>query len=158
ESMTTTDTVTARQRCAYCRELFTPNRYDNQHQRAGLPTVPTLYCSGACKQAAYRRRKDIAADVPASARKRRAEKVRLFPRVGSGTRAENIVPPTHVRGSVTRAEKAQENQSVTRPFFTTEATLRRPRASDFHYHWCERLDGSLDLYRDAKDDSSTEHV
>jgi hypothetical protein len=88
--MTMTDI--ARVRCAYCGELFSPSRFDNQHQRANAPAIASsLYCRPACKQAAYRRRKDIAAGIPASARRHRPPKARLRPR-GSVTQAQNSVP------------------------------------------------------------------
>jgi hypothetical protein len=148
--MTMTDI--ARVRCAYCGELFSPSRFDNQHQRANAPAIASsLYCRPACKQAAYRRRKDIAAGIPASARRHRPPKARLRPR-GSVTQAQNSVPDSYVRGSVTRAEIPQENQSSARPFLATEAPRRNaakldsrivPDATYSGMYRIRRADGSL---------------
>jgi hypothetical protein len=64
--------------CPVCGDRFARGRHSNRHKAAGRKTVAwSTYCSRACRQAAYRIRKDIHNNVPASARRRRPAKRRL---------------------------------------------------------------------------------
>src|SRR5262249_54517207 len=64
--------------CPVCGAGFARGRHSNRHKAAGRKTVAwSTYCSRACRQAAYRLRKDIHNNVPASARRRRPAKRRL---------------------------------------------------------------------------------
>ena len=105
--------------CLYCGARFTPQQRANQHHRAGAAPVEALYCSPAHRQAAYRRRKNIAAGIPASARRTHSGKVRLTPRTPlSATVTERSKPPgcTDVATAVTQPEIPQQIQEPARAF------------------------------------------
>jgi hypothetical protein len=64
--------------CPVCGDRFARGRHSSRHRAAGRKTVAwSTYCSRACRQAAYRIRKDIHNNVPESARRRRPAKRRL---------------------------------------------------------------------------------
>jgi hypothetical protein len=74
--------------CRHCAQRFNRQRHTNRHQRAGGILIASMaYCSSACRQAAYRVRKDINAGIPASARLHRIGKRRLRPLSASVTEA-----------------------------------------------------------------------
>jgi len=103
--------------CPICKGRFTRSRYGNRY-RSGRQIKTQRYCGKpACRQAAYRLRRDIANNVPPSARERRAGKVRLRPRSSSVTNAQKAFPGTEVAGSVTWAEISQQNQWSATPLF-----------------------------------------
>ena len=54
-------------RCLNCRSTFEPSRYQNRFKSAAgedARRVPALYCSNACKQAAYRKRVEGRPETP----------------------------------------------------------------------------------------------
>jgi hypothetical protein len=66
--------------CRHCAKRFNRRRHTNRYQHAkGNLITAMAYCSPACRQAAYRVRKDIRAGIPASARRHRIGKRRLRP-------------------------------------------------------------------------------
>jgi hypothetical protein len=77
----------------------------------------------ACRQAAYRRRRDIDAGIPASTRRQRPRKMRLTPRLAAVT---NDGPATTLAAAV--AEIPQRNQCTAGPILATEAPWRRRSA------------------------------
>lgn len=95
------------------------------------------YCSDACKQIGYRRRRAFErtrAYHPTSLRKREKRTVTLS-------------PPPALQATVTLAEIRKEIQCPPRP---------KKRGSPRFWRWCERLDGSGDLYCDTE--ITMEHV
>jgi hypothetical protein len=91
--------------CRHCDKRFNRRRHTNRHQRAGGDLIGSMaYCSPACRQAAYRIRKDIRAGIPASARRHRIGKRRLRPPSASVTKAINPRLGTDLASSVTQPE------------------------------------------------------
>jgi hypothetical protein len=72
------------------------------------------YCSPACRQAAYRVRKDIRAGIPVSARRHRMAKRRLQPLSASVTEAIKPGPATDLASSVTQPEIPSRIQRAAR--------------------------------------------
>ena len=74
--------------CRHCAKRFNRQRHTNRYQRAGGNLIASMaYCSPACRQAAYRVRKDIKAGIPASARRYKIRKRRRRPLSASVTEA-----------------------------------------------------------------------
>jgi hypothetical protein len=91
--------------CSHCAKRFNRRRHTNRHQRAGGNLIGSMaYCSPACRQAAYRVRKDIKAGIPASARRHRIGKRRLRPLSASVTEAIKRGSGTDLASSVTQPE------------------------------------------------------
>jgi len=100
--------------CRHCAKRFSRRRHTNRYQRAGGNLIASMaYCSPACRQAAYRVRKDIKAGIPASAR-RRIGKRRLRPLSTSVTEAIKVGPGTDLATSVTQPEIPSRNQWAAR--------------------------------------------
>jgi hypothetical protein len=98
--------------CPTCGDRFTRGQRSNQHKTAGGEIVArAIYCSRACRQAAYRIRRDIRNNIPASARQRRPVKRKLRPLSACVTNAPGSLPGTDAHASVTWADIPQQNQS-----------------------------------------------
>jgi hypothetical protein len=90
--------------CRHCDKRFNLRRHTNRYQHAGGNLIGSMaYCSPACRQAAYRIRKDIRAGIPASARRHRIGKRRLRP-PASVTKAIKPSLGTNLASSVTEHE------------------------------------------------------
>jgi hypothetical protein len=88
--------------CRHCAQRFNRQRHTNRYQRAGGNLIASMaYCSPACRQAAYRVRKDIKAGIPTSARRHRIGKRRLRPLSASVTEAIKRGSGTDLASSVT---------------------------------------------------------
>jgi len=99
------DDVTLTVVCRHCGHRFERPRHGSRYGGSGSRRIRSVeYCSSACRQAAYRRRRNITAGIPASTRKSRPSKRRLQPRYA--------FPGSEVRTSVTRAEFLQRDQAV----------------------------------------------
>jgi hypothetical protein len=123
--------------CLGCGQRFDRGEY---RRRRYKPT----YCSSACRQASYRRRKDIAADVPASARARHPRKMRLVAREACVTNAKNSASDTHLAPCVTRPKIPQQPQWAATP--KNKRTIPRGIVPDERWPGMYRLrlpDGSL---------------
>jgi hypothetical protein len=127
--------------CRRCCKRFTRRRHTNRHHHAGgALIVSTAYCSPACRQAAYRIRKDIEAGIPASAWRRRIGKRRLWPLSASVTEAPKTVPGTDIASSVTRPEIPQQIQAAATPEKTTLPLSRLVEIEMFGPHrWEDRV-------------------
>src|SRR5262245_3376954 len=102
--------------CRQCYKRFNRRRHANRYQCAGGNLIAsTAYCSPACRQAAYRVRKDIKAGIPASARRHRIGKRRLRPLSASVTEAPKAVPGTDLASSVTQPEIPSQIQGAVTP-------------------------------------------
>jgi hypothetical protein len=103
--------------CLYCGKRFARSQHSGRYRHgATRPIESSLYCCPAHKQAAYRRRKDIVAGVPALARRSRPKKERLTPRNGV-LGASVTLPGTYPHTSVTRPEIPQGIQQPATPIF-----------------------------------------
>jgi hypothetical protein len=97
--------------CPICGDRFARGRHSNRHKAAGRKTVAwSTYCSRACRQAAYRIRKDIHNNVPASARQHRPAKRRLPLPYACVTSAPERLPSSYPHTCVTRLEISQRIQ------------------------------------------------
>jgi hypothetical protein len=97
--------------CPVCGDRFARGRHSNRHKAAGRKTVAwSTYCSRACRQAAYRIRKDIHNNVPASARRRRPAKRRLPLLFACVTSAPERLPGSYPHTCVTWPEISQRVQ------------------------------------------------
>jgi hypothetical protein len=102
--------------CPICGDRFARGRHSNRHKAAGRKTVAwSTYCSRACRQAAYRNRKDIHNNVPASARRRRPAKRRLPLLPACVTSAPERLPGSYPHTCVTRPEISQGVQGLATP-------------------------------------------
>jgi hypothetical protein len=102
--------------CPTCGDRFARARYSNQHKSSRREIVPTSkYCSSACRQAAYRTRRDIRNNIPVSARPRRRVRRKLRPLSACVTNRPKDLLRTTPHASVTRAEIPQRNQSAVTP-------------------------------------------
>jgi len=106
--------------CPTCGNRFSRGLHSNQYKgAAGEVVASTTYCSPACRQAAYRLRKDIRCEIPASARPRRPTKRKLQPR-------SDVAGGTDAHASVTRADFPQDIQGpATAKNKTTHPLSRR---------------------------------
>jgi hypothetical protein len=96
--------------CLHCEKRF----------RRPRGRTNSAYCSDAHRQAAYRRRRDIEANIPASARRRRPARLRLTPRMTpllERTDARVTATGTHPQGAVTQREIPQQYQRVPTSIF-----------------------------------------
>jgi hypothetical protein len=101
--------------CRHCTKRFDRRRHANRYQHARGNLIASMaYCSPACRQAAYRVRKDIRAGIPASARRHRIGKRRLRPLSASVTEAINPSPATDLASSVTQPEIPSRIQGAAR--------------------------------------------
>jgi hypothetical protein len=101
--------------CCHCAKRFDRRRHTNRYQRAGGNLIASMaYCSPACRQAAYRVRKDIKAGIPASARRHRIGKRRLRPLSASVTEAIKRGPGADLASSVTQPEIPSRIQRAAR--------------------------------------------
>lgn len=102
--------------CPICKERFVRGRYGNRYG-SGERIEAQRFCGPACRQRAYRDRRDIENNVSVSARRRRPSKVRLYPRAVTQRLAETPkeVGLPLVAGSVTRAEIPQQIQGPATP-------------------------------------------
>jgi hypothetical protein len=101
--------------CRHCAKRFNRRRYTNRYQRAGGNLIASMaYCSPACRQAAYRVRRDIEAGIPASSRRHRIGKRRLRPLSTSVTEAIKLGPATDLASSVTQPEIPSRIQRAAR--------------------------------------------
>jgi hypothetical protein len=98
--------------CPICKERFVRGRYGNSYG-SGERIEAQRFCGPACRQRAYRDRRDIENNVPVSARRRRPSKVRLYPRAVTQKLAETS--KGLVAGSVTRAETPKQIQRPATP-------------------------------------------
>jgi hypothetical protein len=106
--------------CPVCGDRFARGRHSNRHKAAGRKIVAwSTYCSRACRQAAYRIRKDIQNNVPASARRRRPAKRRLPLLSACVTSAPERLPGSYPHTCVTRPEISQRVQGPATPKKTT---------------------------------------
>ena len=97
--------------CPVCGDGFARGRHSNRHKAAGRQTVAwSTYCSRACRQVAYRMRKDIHNNVPASARRRRPVKRRLPLLSACVTSAPERLSGSYPHTCVTRPEISQRVQ------------------------------------------------
>jgi len=101
--------------CRHCAKRFNRRRHANRYQRAGGNVMASMaYCSPACRQAAYRVRKDINAGIPASARRPRIGKRRLRASVteaikrGSGTDLASSVTQPKIPSQIQRAARGEK--------------------------------------------------
>jgi hypothetical protein len=102
--------------CPVCGDRFARGRHSNRHKAAGRKTVAwSTYCSRACRQAAYRLRKDIHNNVPASARRRQPAKRRLPLPSACVTSAPERLPGSYPQTCVTRPEISQRVQGPATP-------------------------------------------
>jgi hypothetical protein len=102
--------------CPICGDRFARGRHSNRHKAAGRKTVAwSTYCSRACRQAAYRIRKDIHNNVPASARRRRPAKRRLPLLSACVTSAPERLPGSYPHTCVTWPEISQRVQGPATP-------------------------------------------
>jgi hypothetical protein len=102
--------------CPVCGDRFARGRHSNRRKAAGRKTVAwSTYCSRACRQAAYRNRKDIHNNVPASARRRRPAKRRLPLLSACVTSAPERLPGSYPHTCVTRPEISQRVQGPATP-------------------------------------------
>jgi hypothetical protein len=102
--------------CPVCGDRFARGRHSNRHKAAGRKAVAwSTYCSRACRQAAYRIRKDIHNNVPASARRRRPAKRRLPLFFACVTSAPERLPGSYPHTCVTWAEISQWFQGPATP-------------------------------------------
>jgi hypothetical protein len=123
--------------CPVCGDRFARGRHSNRHKAAGRKTVAwSTYCSRACRQAAYRIRKDIHNNVPASARRRRPAKRRLPPLCACVTSAPERLPSSYPHTSVTWPEISQRFQGPATP---KKKTLPRDIAPDGKWPGMYRL-------------------
>jgi hypothetical protein len=91
--------------CRHCAKRFDRRRHANRYQHARGNLIASMaYCSPACRQGAYRVRKDIRAGIPASARRHRIGKRRLRPPSASVTEAIKPSSGTDLASCVTRPE------------------------------------------------------
>jgi hypothetical protein len=108
-------------RCLNCGSTFEPSTYQNQHHKAATEDnpkrIPAVYCSPACRQEAYQRRKDDAAGIT---RTKRPAKVKLRPR-----ERQNSVPATALAASVRQPEIRGQNQQPASPILEGEGQLSR---------------------------------
>jgi hypothetical protein len=114
--------------CPVCGDRFARGRHSNRHKGAGRKTVAwSTYCSRACRQAAYRIRKDIHNNVLASARRRRPAKRRLPPLSACVTSAPERLPGSYPHTCVTRPEISQRVQGPAtpkkRPYLRTSSRM-----------------------------------
>jgi len=127
--------------CPTCGDRFARGQYSNQHKSSRGEIVPTSkYCSSACRQAAYRTRRDIRNNIPVSARPRRPGKRKLRPLSACVTNAPKGRTPL---ASVTRAKIPQQNQLAVTP---QKKSLPREIVPDAKWPGMYRLrlpDGSL---------------
>jgi hypothetical protein len=101
--------------CRHCAKRFNRRRHANRYQCAGGNLIASMaYCSPACRQAAYRVRKDIKAGIRASARRHRIGKRRLRPPSSSVTEAIKPSPVTDLTSSVTQPEILTRDQWAAR--------------------------------------------
>jgi hypothetical protein len=106
--------------CPVCNERYVRGRHGNRYG-SGERIKAQRYCGKpACRQRAYRERRDIANNVPTSARKRRGiGRVRLYPRSRAVTQGLTETPKgmglPAGRGSVTQAKIHQQNQMSATP-------------------------------------------
>lgn len=101
--------------CRRCAKRFDRRRHANRYQHARGNLIASMaYCSPACRQAAYRVRKDIRAGIPASARRHRMAKRRLQPLSASVTEAIKPSPATDLASSVTQLEIPSRIQRAVR--------------------------------------------
>lgn len=101
--------------CRHCAQRFKRQRHTNRYQYAGGNLIASVaYCSPACRQAAYRIRKDIKAGIPASARRHRTGKRRLRPPSAFVTEAIKPGLGTDLASSVTRLEIPSRIQGPSR--------------------------------------------
>ena len=101
--------------CPVCGDRFARGRHSNRHKAAGRkPVAWSTYCSRACRQAAYRIRKDIHNNVPASARRRRPAKRRL-PLFACVANAPKRLPGSYPHTCVTCPEISQWFQGPATP-------------------------------------------
>jgi hypothetical protein len=102
--------------CPTCGDRFARGQYSNQHKSSRGEIVPTSkYCSSACRQAAYRTRRDIRNNSPVSARPPRPVRRKLRPLSACVTNTPKDPLATTPHASVTRAEIPQRNQSAVTP-------------------------------------------
>ncbi len=114
--------------CPVCGDRFARGRHSNRHKGAGRkPVAWSTYCSRACRQAAYRIRRDIHNNVPASARRRRPAKRRLPPLSACVTSAPERFPGSYPHTCVTRPEISQRFQG---PATQKKTTLPRDIVPD----------------------------
>jgi hypothetical protein len=129
--------------CSTCGDRFARGRYSNQHKSSRGEIVPTSkYCSSACRQAAYRTRRDIRNNIPVSARPRRSVRRKLRPLSACVTNTPRGLWDTP-HASVTRAEIPQRNQCAVPP---QKKNLPREIVPDAKWAGMYRLrlpDGSL---------------
>lgn len=111
--------------CPICKERFVRGRYGNRYG-SGERIEAQRFCGPACRQRAYRDRRDIENNVSVSARRRRPSKVRLYPRAVTQRLAETPkeVGLPLVAGSVTRAEIPQQIQGPATPQKTNRRGLQ----------------------------------
>jgi hypothetical protein len=116
-----------------CNERFAVPRHSGRYQRTSKRRIKSArYCSPSCRQAVYIARRAIRAGVPHS------ERHRAFR--GARTSVTQSADSTNVRTSVTHALQDIDFTSKNRGQKTSPG---------WHFVWCERLDGSLDLYCDT---------
>src|SRR5262249_54083331 len=102
--------------CPACGDRFARGQHSNQHKSSRGEIVPTSkYCSSACRQAAYRTRRDIRNNIPVSARPRRPVRRKLRPLPACVTNTSKDFLGTAPHASVTRAEIPQRNQLAVAP-------------------------------------------
>jgi hypothetical protein len=91
--------------CRHCAKRFNRPRHTNRYQRAGGNLIASIaYCSPACRQAAYRVRKNIEAGIPTSAQRHRIAKRRPRPLSASVTEAIKPGRGTYLVSCVTQPE------------------------------------------------------
>jgi len=101
--------------CRHCAKRFNRRRHTNRHQHAGGNLIGSMaYCSPACRQAAYRVRKDIRAGIPTSARRHRIGKRRLRRPSTSVTEAIKRGSGTDLASSVTQPKIPSQIQRAAR--------------------------------------------
>jgi hypothetical protein len=130
--------------CSTCGDRFARGQYSNQHKSSRGEIVPTSkYCSSACRQAAYRTRRDIRNNIPVSARPPRPVRRKLRPLFACVTNTPKDPMGTTPHASVTRAEIPPQNQLAVTP---QKKSLPREIVPDAKwpgmYH-LRLLDGSL---------------
>ena len=130
--------------CPTCGDRFARGRYSNQHKSSrGEIVASSKYCKSACRQAAYRRRRDIRNNIPVSARPPRPVRRKLRPLSARVTNTRKDLLGTTPHASVTRAEIPQRNQSTVT---TQKKSLPREIVPDAKWPSMYRLrlpDGSL---------------
>jgi hypothetical protein len=129
--------------CPVCNNRFARGRRQNQHRRSHAAFTAVRYCSSACRQAAYRTRRDIRNNIPVSARPRRSVRRKLRPLSACVTNRPKDLLRTTPHASVTRAEIPQRNQLAVTP---QKKNLPREIVPDAKWPGMYRLrlpDGSL---------------